>query len=123
MGGPTKGFRVDPDKLSAVADKVKALLQDLSGETGYIAGNLPEYQKADAQALRDALKDFWSGDDVFASAYDDEHKGVVTTYQQMQKQLTNLERACRTTAEKYGAQDHKSKQDVTHSSSGDQGEI
>ena len=115
MGGPTKGFRVDPDKLSAVADKVKALLQDLSGETGYIAGNLPEYQKADAQALRDALKDFWSGDDVFASAYDDEHKGVVTTY--------NLERACRTTAEKYGAQDHKSKQDVTHSSSGDHGEI
>ncbi|MGH3628836.1 MAG: WXG100 family type VII secretion target [Sciscionella sp.] len=119
MGSPTKGFRVDPDKLSDVADQVKGLLDDLSGNSGYIAGNLPRYQEnAGADVLTKALASFWDGDDVFAQSYKYEHGGIVTTMQQMVKQLTALEKACRDTAKQYQHHDKQSKTDVKTSDNG-----
>lgn len=112
----TKGFRVDPDKLLDVADQVHELMRSMSGDAGYVSGNLPHYQeKAGAQILTEALSSFWSGDDVFANAYDEEHKGVCTTMQNMVTQLQNLETACRSTANQYKSQDGNSKQSVTKS--------
>ena len=43
MGGPTKGFRVDPDKLSAVADRVKRLHDSVSLDMGR-TGNVVDFQ-------------------------------------------------------------------------------
>ncbi|MGI8762161.1 MAG: WXG100 family type VII secretion target [Jatrophihabitantaceae bacterium] len=113
---PTKGFRVDPGKLLAVADQVHRLLEDMSGGSGYVAGNLPRYrEQAAPEKLTAALASFWSGEDVFATAYGYEHGGVVITMQRMVEQLTNLESACRTTAEQYQSRDTQSSQQVTQS--------
>lgn len=110
----SKGFRVDPDKLADVADDVHRLMEDLSGGSGYIAGNKPRYeQNAGKQVLTDALKSFWVGEDVFATAYGYEHDGIVKTMDSMVQQLTNLENACRTTAEQYKGQDKQSKHQVS----------
>jgi hypothetical protein len=110
---PSKGFRVDPDALLEVARQVHELLQDVSGGSGYIPGNLPRYsEKAGPQVLTEALNSFWSGEDVFATAYGEEHKGIVTTLNQMVSQLTALETACRTTAAQYKSQDKTSKHEV-----------
>jgi hypothetical protein len=113
MSGGTQGFRVEPDKLLDVADQVHRLLEDLSGQSGYVAGNLPRYQQqADKSQLTNALKSFWDGEDVFATAYGYEHDGICTTMQQMVTQLTNLESACRATAAKYGGEDKATKTTV-----------
>ena len=115
MGGPTKGFRVDPDALADVADRVKRLHDAVSLDHGR-SGNLTDFQdSAKADSLTTALKSFWTGDDVFANAYGEEHKGVTTTFQQMQTQLGNLERICRTTAQQYHGHDQQAKHDVTTS--------
>jgi uncharacterized protein YukE len=113
---PSSGFRVDPDKLLAVADRVHALLQDVNGGSGLVSGNLPRYtEKARADALSTALASFWSGEDVFATAYGAEHDGVVLTFKSIADQLTKLEAACRSTAVKYQHEDTRSKQVVTQS--------
>lgn len=113
---PSNGFRVDPDKLLAVADRVHALLQDVNGGSGLVSGNLPRYrEKATAEPLSSALATFWSGEDVFATAYGAEHDGVVLTFQSIADQLTRLEAACRSTALKYKQEDKRSQQEVTQS--------
>jgi uncharacterized protein YukE len=120
VGGPTKGFRVDPDKLSAVADRVKRLHDSVSLDLGH-SGNLVDFQDAaKADSLVSALQSFWTGDDVFASAYGEEHQGVVTTFQQLQSQLQILEQTCRGTAEQYQHHDQASRQDVIQSDGGGQ---
>lgn len=120
MGGPTKGFRVDPDKLLTAADRVKKLHDAVSLDLGR-SGNLADFQdSAKAESLTSALQSFWTGDDVFASAYGEEHQGVVTTFQQMQQQLQALEQTCRGTAEQYQHHDHASRQDVLDSDGGGQ---
>jgi len=115
VGGPTKGFRVDPDKLSVVADRVKRLHASVSLDLGR-TGNVVDFQdSAKSETLTSALQSFWTGDDVFANAYGEEHKGVVTTFQQMQQQLQALEQTCRGTAKQYQHHDDASRQDVVHS--------
>ena len=119
MSSPTKGFSVKPDQLTDVADAVKALLDDLSGNTGYVPGNLPRYrEKAGKQVLEQALASFWSGEDVFATAYGYEHDGIVQTMQSMVTQLTALEKACRDTAAQYQHHDKRAKHSVTTSDNG-----
>jgi uncharacterized protein YukE len=108
-----KAFRVDPDKLLDVANDVHGLLEDLNGGSGYVAGNMPRYRdNAGKQVLIEALSSFWDGEDVFATAYGEEHDGIVSTMTAMVTQLTNLEAACRTTAAQYKGHDKQSKQDV-----------
>jgi len=115
VGGPTKGFRVDPEKLSAVADRVKQLNESVSLDLGN-SGNIVDFQNsAKADSLTSALQSFWTGDDVFANAYGKEHDGVTTTFQKMQQQLQALERICRGTAEQYRHHDQASRQDVLNS--------
>lgn len=119
VSSPSKGFIVDPDKLTDVADLVKALLDDLSGNSGYVAGNLPRYrEKAAPAVLTKALSSFWDGEDVFASAYGYEHDGIVQTMQSMVTQLTALEKACRDTAAQYQHHDKRAKHSVTTSDNG-----
>lgn len=103
------GFRVDPQQLLEVADEVHELLRLVSGDAGYVAGSLPRYrERADASVLSGALSSFWSGEDVFATAYASEHRGVVTTMSSMVTQLSALEQACRSTARQYQGQDERS---------------
>jgi uncharacterized protein YukE len=110
---PSKGFRVDPDALLDVARQVHDLLEDVSGGSGYVAGNLPRYRdKAGPQVLTEALSSFWSGEDVFATAYGEEHDGIVSTMNAMVGQLTALESACRNTAAQYRSHDKTSKHEV-----------
>lgn len=106
---PSSGFRVDTDKLTDVADLVKRLLDDLSGSTGFIGGNLPDFQKADGHELREGLAVIWPNwDDGFATGYGYEHEGMMKTYQSMVQQLTVLEAACRSTAKAYAHREHAS---------------
>ncbi len=100
-GAPDKGFKVDTDKLSAVADKIQALVDDISGNSGFVRGSFPEFQKAgDISA---GLQPFWGkNEDVFAEAYGDEFKAVSETYQLIITQLTNLATAASQTASGYG---------------------
>jgi hypothetical protein len=110
----TKGFNVNPKALTDVADDIHSLYQDVSGGTGYIRGNRPDFQKnAGQQSLTDALKSFWHGQDVFADAYGDE--GVLTTFQNIESQLKALETSCRNTAGHYQTGDDQSKTNVNQS--------
>lgn len=110
------GFRVDPQQLLQVADEVHELLRLVNGDAGYVAGSLPRYQeRADASVLTQALSSFWSGEDVFATAYGSEHRGVVTTMSSMVTQLGALEQACRSTAQQYQGQDERSTDTVKQS--------
>jgi hypothetical protein len=110
----TAGFRVDPDKLLAVADQARQLHDDLTGGSGYVSGCLSEYQKANSQILRSSLTDFIEpGSNAYADAYDHEHTGIVDTMNAMAQQLASLEAACRATAQQYQKQDGKSKHTVS----------
>jgi hypothetical protein len=112
------GFRVDTGALLKVADQVHRLLEDLSGAAG-TAGSMPTYRdQANADVLRAALSTFWDGDDVFANAYSKEHDGIVATMSAMIGQLTELEKACRSTAAKYQSEETNSKTTVTRSAPG-----
>jgi uncharacterized protein YukE len=112
----TSGFQVEPDQLLAVAEKIRRLREDLSGESGYVPGSLMSYNtNADPSALRSALASFWVGDDVFSNAYSYEHQGIVQTISSMVDQLTNLENACRATAQQYQDRDSAAQQNVTQS--------
>jgi uncharacterized protein YukE len=115
----TAGFKVDSDQLLAVAERVRRLREDLSGESGYGPGNVASYTKnADAGALTSALASFWVGQDVFSNAYGYEHQGIVETMTAMVEQLTNLENACRATAQQYQHRDSQASQDVNQSTPG-----
>lgn len=112
------GFTVDTEKLLEVANSVKRLREDLAGHTS-AAGSLPQYQtKAAASVLRNALATFWDGEDVFATAYDTEHQGIVATMSAMLTQLDALERACRTTAGGYTTGEHESRTRVRQTEPG-----
>jgi hypothetical protein len=111
---PSSRFRVDPDKLTDVADMVKRLLDDVSGSTGYVGGNLPDFQKADGHELGQGLAVIWPNwDDGFATGYGYEHQGMIKTYQSMVQQLTALEAACRSTAKAYANREHDSRAAVS----------
>jgi hypothetical protein len=115
----SKGFRVVPEDLLAVADQVRKLHDDLSGSSGFVSGCLSEYQKADASVLRSSLTDFVApGNNAYANAYDEEHKGIVNTMNAMVTQLASLEAACRNTAQQYTNQDKNSKHAVNSSDPG-----
>lgn len=112
----TSGFQVDPDQLIAVAERARRLREDLSGESGYVPGSLMSYsQNADPSAMKSALASFWVGQDVFSSAYGFEHQGIVQTISAMVEQLSNLETACRSTAQQYQQHDSAAQQNVTDS--------
>lgn len=115
-----KGFRVDTDKLQDVATKVKALLDDVSGNTGYIAGNKPDFDQAEPTQLQNAIKGLWnnSNNDPFTTGYRYEHDGIVKTYESMVTQLTNLHIACQSTVDKYKEKDGQSKKTVNASNNG-----
>lgn len=114
----SQGFSVDTTELLEVADSVHQLHQDLAG-VGSVAGSLPQYEtKAAASVLRDALASFWDGQDVFATAYDREHNGIVLTMKAMLSQLQALEQACRSTAAQYNSHETESKQTVKQTEPG-----
>jgi len=110
----TKGFRVDPDKLTAVADRVKALHGAVSGDSGNWAGNKPNFTDgAKQEALQKALAEIWPDwQDGFSKGYGYEYSGVLKIYGTMEQQLASLEKACRSTAEQYSKKDDKSTTDV-----------
>ncbi|WP_067431674.1 hypothetical protein [Nocardioides jensenii] len=101
-------FRVRPDDLIRVANRVANLKDMLEGSNQNVGGNVPNYtQDGDKQAIHDAIKGFLANesDDAFTKAYGFEHQGILNTYKEMVTQLGNLETACRTTAEGYAEQD------------------
>jgi len=117
---PTKGFKVDPDALLDVATLVHRLLADVSGDTN-APGNLQHYTE---HGKGDVLKDTNKGlgkfaksadDNIFATSYENVYSGVQKTYAAMKTQLTNLESACRTTAQQYQHHDDNTKSNVTQS--------
>ncbi|MCW2648919.1 MAG: hypothetical protein QOF87_458 [Pseudonocardiales bacterium] len=106
---PSRGFRVNTDKLTDVADMVKRLLDDVSGARGFIGGNLPDFRQADGHELREGLAVIWpEWDDGFATGYGYEHQGMLKTYESMVAQLTALEASCRSTAKAYANREHDS---------------
>lgn len=109
------GFRVDPEELTKLAQDIHELFRDVSGDSGAVAGNLPQFeQKASAAALRQGLAGFWKGgEDVFADAYQREHEGICRTYATIMENLQQLEQACRATAESYRRADGNSRSAVT----------
>ncbi len=108
-----KGFRVDPDKLDAVAQKVKVLLDDLSGASGSVRCNIPDFQQADGHELKTGLAAIWPNwDDGFATGYGFEHTGMMTAYNSIKDQLTALYNACQKTAGTYTQQESNSKHGV-----------
>ncbi len=110
----SSGFKVDLDALNAVADEVNSLLADIQGQHGYIAGNLPEFQKI--ASIGAAMAPYWGGDanNVYASAYADEYGAVNTTYTTIITQLTSLAAAAKQTAAAYQAQEAASKAGINN---------
>jgi uncharacterized protein YukE len=104
-------FSVDPKALTEVADKVDALLSEMSGGSGYIAGNAKEF--ASASSIGAPLATFWgTAENVFAGAYADAHGAITTTFAQIQQQLQSISTAARASAAKYQNEDQTSKQQV-----------
>jgi len=117
---PTKGFKVDPEALLRVAELVKKLHEDVAGDTN-APGNLQTYT---VDGKGDALSDTNKGlgkfaasadQNIFAKSYGDVYKGILKTYNDMKIQLTNLENACRTTAQQYQHHDDAATSNVTQS--------
>ncbi len=107
----SKGFHVDPKALSTVADDVDALLAEITGASGYVAGNAKEF--ASASDIKGPLATFWgTRDNVFAAAYGDAHAAITQTFTAIQQQLTNLSTAARQTAAKYQTEDGTSSTQV-----------
>jgi uncharacterized protein YukE len=104
-------FSIEPKALIAVADAVDALLAEINGGAGYIAGNAKEF--ADASSIGAPLATFWgTAENVFAGAYSDAHGAITTTFTEIQQQLTNLSQAARNSAKTYQAKDDTSKHQV-----------
>ena len=101
-----QGFRVDTDKLAAVAKQVQSLLDDISGAGGQVPGNIPDFTKADGHELQDGLAAIWPDwHDGFAKGFGLEHQGMMTAYTSIQQQLTALLNACQNTAGGYSTQE------------------
>ncbi|GAB2463478.1 WXG100 family type VII secretion target [Jatrophihabitans fulvus] len=117
-----KQFRVDTDALEAVAKRVKALLDDVSGANGYQAGSKPELDKIGPDAISTALgahtahpmDGTGNGGSAFAESYRQEHEGLKFTYQSMITQLQNLYTTCHTTAQTYANREDDAKKAVTN---------
>jgi hypothetical protein len=106
-----KDFVVHPKALNAVADQVDALLAEINGGSGYVAGNAKEF--AAASDISGPLATFWgTRENVFAAAYRDAHGAITTTFQAIEQQLTNLARSARATAAGYHKQDSTSSHQV-----------
>jgi uncharacterized phage infection (PIP) family protein YhgE len=104
-------FTVDPKALHQVADKVEALLAEISGGAGYIAGNAKEFQSA--SSIGAPLATFWgTAENVFAGAYGDAHGAITTTFQQIQQQLRSIAQAARGSAQSYQDQDQTSQREM-----------
>lgn len=96
------GFKVDTDKLQAVADKIQQLSDDLQGD--YIPGSYPSLQKA--RDIRTMLAPFWGPNhDIFADAYEKEYDALNETFSIIIKQLAKLQVAVTKTASGYGGSD------------------
>jgi hypothetical protein len=109
MGGETAGFRVKPDELLAVAQKIDDLLDDVAGNNGATTGNHKDFQmEASKENLSGALNTLFPESGVgssFVQAYGHEYDGMNMKYTAMVGHLTELATACRSTAEQYGAED------------------
>ncbi|MGN6606878.1 MAG: hypothetical protein ACTHMS_07695 [Jatrophihabitans sp.] len=102
-GGTTDtGFKVDTDKLQAVADKIQQLSDDITGN--YIPGSYPSL--SNARDIRTMLAPFWGPNhDIFADAYEKEYGALDKTFQIITTQLQKLQQAASATASGYGASD------------------
>jgi len=99
---PDKGFKVDTDKLAAVADKIQQLSDDITGN--YIPGSYPSL--GNARDIRTMLQPFWGPNhDVFADAYTKEYQALDSTFQIIMRQLVKLQQATSSTASGYGSSD------------------
>jgi len=109
MAGETAGFRVKPDELLAVAQKVQDLLDDVAGNNGATTGNHKDFQtEATTDNLNNALNSLFPESPVgsaFVQAYGHEYDAMNQKYSAIVTHLTELTAACRTTAEQYGAED------------------
>ena len=116
-GGETQGFRIKPDELLAVAQRVQALLDDVSGANGGVAGNFRTFQsEAQTTNVQNALNSLFPHmppGAAYVEAYGLEYDGMSTKYQAIVGHLTELEAACRTTAEQYGASDERTRSDIS----------
>ncbi len=109
--GMGKDFTVDAKALSDVADKVQALLSEINGGSGYIAGNAKEF--AAASSIGAPLATFWgTADNVFAGAYGDAHAAISLTFAKIEEQLQSIAAAASGTARQYQQQDQASQQHV-----------
>jgi ABC-type transporter Mla subunit MlaD len=114
----SKDFVVHPKALSAVADQVDALLAEINGQSGYVAGNSKEF--AAAADIGGPLATFWgTRENVFAAAYQDAHGAITTTFGAIEQQLQNLSSAARSTASGYHKQDSTSSHQVKQTLPGD----
>jgi hypothetical protein len=103
MTGETQGFRVDPEKLLAVADKIAALLDDISGPGG--TGTRTDFESnANTSHLQGALASLFPSigmGDPFVESYNLEFTGLSTKYDAIVNSLIEVEASCRSTAEGY----------------------
>lgn len=114
----TKGFKVDSDSLVDVADAVKRLLEDVA--TNNYPGNLQHFTEHGKGTMLTDQKTglgvlYGTKTNPFAETYDDVYNGVLTTFNSMKQQLTNLESTCRTTAQQYQHHEDDVKKNVTQS--------
>lgn len=109
MSGETQGFVVDPEELLQVAQDVQALLDDVSGANGNIAGNASDFaMNAETSNVANALASLFPGNapsSAYVEAYRYEYQGMQEKYNSIIAQLTELQGACRTVAEAYGTED------------------
>ena len=115
MGGETKEFRVDPDELKLVAEAISDLLERVKGDTGEYGSSQDFSQHANSADLIAGLGNLdggAGGSGAFGGAYAEVFDATNLTYQHMVTNLTNLENACRSTAEQYKDQEDQTEQDV-----------
>lgn len=115
MGGETKEFRVDPDELKLVAEAISDLLERVKGDTGEYGSSQDFQQNASSADLISGMGNLdggAGGSGAFGGAYAEIFTATNTTYQQMVTNLTNLEAACRSTAEQYKDQEDQTEQDI-----------
>lgn len=111
MSGETQGFRVKPGELLAVAEKVRLLLEDISGGSGGTGHQSDFTTNANTSHLQGALATLFpsiGAGDPYVEAYGLEYDGLSSKYQAIVDYLTELEQACRTTAIQYGASEDDS---------------
>lgn len=114
-----KGFRVDPEKLEAVATRVKNLLEAVDGTNGRVPGRQSELQDASYSELSSAISSLLSyeggGMDPFTKGYQFEQIGMTKLYDNMVGQLKFLYETCHGTAKTYKDHEDGSKKSVNAS--------